>query len=100
MRERKVYKRVPLRCLITLWNPCDGAATFATTEEISCDSLYCVCNGCWTAGEELYGKVTLPGGKLTLHCKLEVTRFIRDGVSDRSTVVFRILEYNVMRPTL
>ena len=103
MTERRRLQRFRIRCPVSLWKPGDGTFTPTVTENLTCDSFYCLSDEEYSPGEQLEATLEVPAkmqrgavrGALVLQCIVEVVRM--DG-SPRTGIACRIKDYVVVAP--
>jgi hypothetical protein len=104
MGERRNYERIPLHCTVALWNPREGGVTSTTTEDLSSEGFYCLCEEPYAPGERLQATLEVPctywsshrAGSLVLHCEVEVMRVVLRGSEENFGVAFRVNDYVVI----
>jgi len=104
MNENRQRPRVTLRCSLSLWNPRSGSITHTSTEDISCEGFYCLCNEAYIPGEELQAMLEVPSQDrrgqeaegLTLLCRVEVVRTTIGSRDEGFGIACRINDYTVI----
>jgi len=99
--DRRSHPRMKLALPVVLFRSGELARIETRTENISCDSFYCLMEQPFTPDDRLECEILLAGNQwrsvledeLCLNCRVRVIRVVREGLQPQFGVAFRIEEY-------
>jgi len=107
-RERRCRSRLRLALPLVLIPPGDGAKIATSTEDVSCDSFYCVSDRPFALDDELECEIMIPGDDvssvpeddLRLRCRARVVRVVPQGKRQGFGIACRLDDYTINRSAI
>lgn len=103
--DRRCRPRLRLALPVVLFSSMDGARIETTTENLTCDSFYCLSDHAFELNEELEcelliagdGLSSVPEDDLYLRCQVRVVRIVPKGRQRGFGVACRLEDYTISR---
>jgi hypothetical protein len=103
--ERRTRSRLKLAIPVVLFRPEEADRVETKTEDISCDSFYCISDRQFSPGDLLECELIIPGDELSsvpeqalcLCCRVRVVRVVARGLHVGFGVACRLEDYTISR---
>jgi len=107
-RERRCRPRLRLALPLVLIAPGNGAKIATSTEDVSCDSFFCVSDRPFALDEQLECEIMIPGeaissvpeDDLRLRCRARVVRVVPNGNRLGFGIACRLDDYTINRSAI
>lgn len=102
--DRRCRPRVRLALPVVLFRS-DAERIETRTEDVSCDSFYCISDHTFTLGDRLECELLIPGDELSsvpaddllLRCRVRIVRVVAQGFQRGFGVACRLEDYSIGR---